>query len=75
MKVRAKLNEKRYAKKIGQKFRALKVKMWPLWRNENRQDNDSQTRILKYGDAAPKQYWRFAPNRQWLQIFFNCSST
>jgi hypothetical protein len=48
--------------------------MWPLRRSENRQDNDSKTGILKYGDAAPKQYWRFAPNCQWLQIFFNCSN-
>jgi len=33
-------------------FRALKVKMWPLRCSENRQDNDSETGILKYGDAA-----------------------
>jgi len=26
--------------------------MWPLRRSENRQDNDSETGILKYGDAA-----------------------
>jgi len=49
-------------------IRALKVKMWPLRCSENRQDNDSETGILKYGDAAGssigecswKQYWRFA---------------
>ena len=32
--------------------RALKVKMWPLRCSENRQDNDGETGILKYGDAA-----------------------